>query len=124
MGSVVVDVKVRGPRGEVVVKALVNTGFYGDLLTRPDVVEGTGIEFRYERWRVLPNGRRIKVRYGLGEIWLFDVVTGGDIEVWERLRLPEGVDVLLGVTALEKLGYRVNLRTEELEKVELYLLHL
>ncbi|RLE54563.1 MAG: hypothetical protein DRJ40_10710 [Thermoprotei archaeon] len=88
------------------------------------MVEGTGIEFRYERWRVLPNGRRIKVRYGLGEIWLFDVVTGGDIEVWERLRLPEGVDVLLGVTALEKLGYRVNLRTEELEKVELYLLHL
>jgi len=42
--------------------------------------------------------------------------------VRDELKLPEGVEALLGVTALEKLGYIVNPRTERLERVELYLL--
>ncbi|ADM27508.1 conserved hypothetical protein [Ignisphaera aggregans DSM 17230] len=88
----------------------------------PRYVEGIGIEFKYERIRRLPNGRIIKVRFGGGEIVLEDTVTYGDIEVWEELKLPEGVEALLGVTALEKLGYRVNPRTGKLEKVEFYLL--
>ncbi len=49
-------------------------------------------------------------------------VTYGDIEICEWLKLPESVDALLGVTALEKLGFRVDLRTGRLERVELYLL--
>ena len=48
MGSVIVNVKLRG-RGEVVVKALVNTGFYGDIITRPKIVENVGVDLRYER---------------------------------------------------------------------------
>jgi hypothetical protein len=40
----------------------------------------------------------------------------GDIEVWEKLELLTGMEALLSVTALEKLGFRVNPRTGELEK--------
>jgi len=49
-------------------------------------------------------------------------VTGGDIEVWPDLKLPADIDALLGVTALEKMGFWVDTRTRKLEKVELYLL--
>lgn len=122
MGSTIVGVKVRGPEGEVALKALVDTGFYGDLITLPGEVRGTGIELRYERYRRLPDGRVVMVRFGGAEIHLLDSVTHGDIEVWEDLKLPEGVNALLGVTALGKLGFRVDPRTGRLERVELYLL--
>jgi clan AA aspartic protease len=122
VGSVVVDVEVRGPRGSVKLKALVDTGFYGDVITVPDKVQGLGMEFRYERVRRLPDGRTVKVRYGIGEIEVMGEVTGGDIEVWSDLKLPENIDLLLGITALEKLGFRVDPRTGKLEKIELYLL--
>jgi len=105
-----------------VLRALVDTGFHGDLITLPKLVEVTGIEFKHERLRRLPDGRVVRVRFGGGEIQVEDSITYGDIEIWEELRLPEGVEALLGVTALEKLGYRVNPRTGKLEKVELYLL--
>ncbi|MEM4970264.1 MAG: hypothetical protein QXE01_03320 [Sulfolobales archaeon] len=122
VGSVVVDVEVRGPRGGVRLRSLVDTGFYGDIITAPEKVEGLGIEFKYERPRKLPNGEAIRVRYGGGEIRVGDSITYGDIEVWPDLKMPAGVDALLGVTALEKLGFRVDPRTGKLEKIELYLL--
>jgi predicted aspartyl protease len=122
MGSVVVDVVIRGPGGEVRLRALVDTGFYGDIITVPDKVQGLGVEFRYERVRRLPNGEVVKVRYGVGEVEVMGEVSGGDIEVWPDLKLPIGIDALLGVTALEKLGFRVDSKTGRLEKVELYLL--
>jgi len=122
VGSVIVDVRIRGPKGEAVVRALVDTGFFGDIITLPRYVEGTGIEFKYERLRRLPDGRIVRARFGGGEIIFGDSATYGDVEVWEELKLPEGVEALLGVTAIEKLGYRVNPRTGRLEKVELYLL--
>ena len=49
-------------------------------------------------------------------------VTGGDVEVWPDLKLPANADALLGVTVLEKLGFRVDPRTGKLEKIKLYLL--
>ncbi len=33
VSSVVVDVEVRGPRGRVRLRSLVDTGFYGDIIT-------------------------------------------------------------------------------------------
>jgi len=122
VGSTIVYVRARGPRGVAVLRALVDTGFHGDLITLPELVEMTGIEFKHERLRRLPDGRVARVRFGGGEIQVDDSITYGDVEIWEELRLPEGVEALLGVTALEKLGYRVNPRTGKLEKVELYLL--
>jgi len=43
MGSIIVGVRVRGSRGEATVRALIDTGFYGDLITLPRYVEGIGI---------------------------------------------------------------------------------
>ena len=37
-GSVVVDVELHGPGGGVKLRALVDTGFYGDIITTPDKV--------------------------------------------------------------------------------------
>ncbi|MGC8988365.1 hypothetical protein [Infirmifilum sp.] len=122
MGSIVVDVEVYGPRGGARLRALVDTGFYGDIITTPEKVQGLGIEYKYERFRKLPNGEVIKVKYGGGEIRVEDSVTHGDIEVWPDLKLPTNIDALLGVTALERLGFRVDPKTGRLEKVELYLL--
>ncbi|MCC6062333.1 MAG: hypothetical protein LM581_05145 [Desulfurococcales archaeon] len=120
-GSVVVDVELHGPGGGVKLRALVDTGFYGDIITTPDKVQGLGIEFRYERFRRLPDGKIVKIRYGIGMIEVMGEVTGSDIEVWPDLKLPADIDALLGVTALEKMGFRVDTRTQKLEKVELYL---
>jgi clan AA aspartic protease len=122
VGSVTISLKLRGSKGEVVVKALVDTGFYGDVITRPEVAKVIGVGLKYRRSRRLPDGRVINVSYGGGEIELEGEVTHGDIEVWEDLKLPKDIDALLGVTALEKLGFKVDPRTGRLEKVELYLL--
>ncbi len=122
MGSTIVEVRVRGSKGEVFLKALIDTGFYGDLITLPKNIEGIGVDLKYVRSRRLPDGRVINVRFGGGEIRVMDSVTYGDIEVWDELKLPEGVDALLGVTALEKLGFKINPKTGKLEKVEFYLL--
>jgi len=121
MRAAVIPVKVRA-RGEVVLRALVDACFYGDLIARPEAVEGAGVELKHERVRVLPDGGRVSVKYGVGEVEIEGMVTAADVEVWEGLRTPPGVDALIGNTVLEKLGLRVNPRTGQLERVELYLL--
>ena len=121
MGSTVVDVRLRAG-GEVVARALVDTGFYGDVITRLRVADAVGVGLKYVRRRRLPDGRVVDVRYGGCEIEVLGEVTWGDLEVWEGLELPLGIDALLGVTALEKLGFKVDPKTGKLEKIELYLL--
>jgi len=123
MESVVIPAKVKS-KGEVTLRALVDTGFYGDIITRPELVKGIDINLKYERVRVLPDGSRVNVKYGVGEIEISGTTTGGDVEVWEGLKTPPGVDALIGNTLLEKLGLRVNPRTGQLEKMEPYLLRL
>ena len=94
VGSVVVDVEVRGPGGGVGLRALVDTGFYGYIITTPEKVQELGIEFKYERVGRLPDGSIVKVKYGGGEIRVEDSVTYGDVEVWPNLKLPINVDAL------------------------------
>ena len=59
----------------------------------------------------MPDGKIVKIRYGIGMIEVMGEVTGGDIEVWPDLKLPADIDALLGVTALEKMGFRIDTRT-------------
>jgi len=40
MGSVVIGVRIRGSKDEAVVRALVDTSFFGDVITLPRYVEG------------------------------------------------------------------------------------
>ncbi|MEM2525986.1 MAG: hypothetical protein QXY18_04285 [Nitrososphaerota archaeon] len=121
MGSTIIDVKIRCER-EVEVKGLIDTGFYGDIMVNDELAKRLGVEQKYKRVRVLPNGEKVEVKYGGCQINLMGIVTHGDVEVWENLKLPPNVDALIGVTALEKLGFKVNPKTGELEKIELYLL--
>jgi len=121
MGSIIIDVRIRCGN-EVAVKGLVDTGFHGDVLVGKEIAERLNVKPKYKRIRVLPNGEKVEVNYGGGQITLMDAVTHGDIEVWEDLKLPPGVDALIGVTALEKLGFKADLETGKLEKIELYLL--
>jgi predicted aspartyl protease len=65
-----------------VLRALVDTGFYGDLITLSELVEATGITFKHEKLRRLPDGRVARVRFGGGEIQVEDSITYGDVEVW------------------------------------------
>ena len=115
-GSVVVDVELHGSGGGVKLRALVDTGLYGDIITTPDKVQDLGIEFRYERFRRLPDGKIVKVRYGIGMIEVMGEVTGGDIEVWPDLKLPADIDALLGVTALEKMGFRIEHKNSKIRE--------
>ena len=121
LGPTVVDVRLRAG-GEVVARALVDAGFYGDVITRLRVADAVGVGLKYVRRRRLPDGGVVDVRYGGCEIEVLGEVTWGDLEVWEGLELPLGIDALLGVTALEKLGFKVDPKTGKLEKIELYLL--
>jgi len=107
MGDIVVDVQIRF-RNEVFIKALADTGFYGDVITKPEVARKAGVELKHRRLRTLPDGRRVEVAYGGAEVILKDEVTWGDIETWDELKLPQGIDALIGVTALEKLGFKAN----------------
>jgi len=55
MGSVIISLKLRGARGEAGVRALVDTGFYGDAATSPRIAEAIGVELKYRRTRRLPD---------------------------------------------------------------------
>jgi predicted aspartyl protease len=63
IAGVTIEIKLRS-KAEISVKALVNTGFYGDIITKPEVAERIGVELKYERVRVLPNGEKARVKYG------------------------------------------------------------
>lgn len=69
MGSVVVDVEVHGPRGNVKLKALIDTGFYEGVITVPDRVRELGIEFRYERVRRFPTVRLSRLGTVAAGLW-------------------------------------------------------
>ncbi|MEM4601672.1 MAG: hypothetical protein QW808_02105, partial [Desulfurococcaceae archaeon] len=60
--------------------------FYGDLIARPEAVEGADVELKNERVRVLPDGGRVSVKYGVGEVKIEGMVTAADVEVWEGLK--------------------------------------
>jgi hypothetical protein len=68
---------------------MVNTGFYGDIITILEKVSGLGIDFKYERTRRLPDDRIPIVKYGGGGVELQDPLTYGDVEVWSSPKPPQ-----------------------------------
>ena len=111
MGFVYVSVTVRGLRASRDVRMLVDTGSTYIVLDQKTIEELGLVEAPYAVDLVLADGRRVRARLFLAEV-----------EVKGR-RGPAFVvelDVstpLLGVYALETLGFRVNPRTGELEEV-------
>jgi len=105
VGFVCVNVVVRGVKSSKSVRMLVDASSTYIVL-RPDLIRELGhYETPYAVEVTLANGRRVKTRLFLAEV-----------EVKGR-RGPALVAELLGVYALETLGFKVNPRTGEVEEI-------
>jgi len=111
VGFTYVDVLVRGRKASKTIRMLVDTGSTYIVLDSKTVSELSLVETPYTAELTLADGRRVKARLYLAEV-----------EVRGR-RCPAFVaelDVptpLLGVHALETLGFKVNPRTGNLEEI-------
>jgi len=111
MGLAFVEVEIAGRT----YKALVDTGFNGEVLVSRRVAEELGLKPFRSKERITVDGRRVKVDVAVATIKLWGEETEVFVEVLDELPL----DVLIGVQALERLGYVVNPVTGRLEKVGL-----
>jgi clan AA aspartic protease, AF_0612 family len=111
MGLAFVEVEIAGRT----YRALVDTGFNGEVLVNRRVAEEAGLKPFRSKERITVDGRRVRVEVAVATIKLWGEETEVFVEVLDELPL----DVLIGVQALERLGYVVNPVTGRLEKVGL-----
>jgi len=111
MGFVYVDVSVHGTSGSKSIKMLVDTGSTYIVLD-PETIKELGLlETPYTINLTLADGRKVKARIFLAEVRVKD--RRGPALIAEL----EGATPLLGVYALETLGFKVNPKTGELEEI-------
>jgi len=103
------DVEING----VKFRALVDTGFNGDVLVSGSIAEKLKLPVIGEAERRTVDNRVIKVKVSYGRIKLFDSEGYAIIEIVDEMPL----DVLIGVRALEALGFVVDPATGTLKKV-------
>ena len=111
MGHVYADVIIRGNKGSKQIKMLVDTGL-AYIVLDPDTIRELGlIETPYTVELIMANGSREKAKVYIGEA----EVKGrrGPVMI-AALKTPIP---LLGMYALESLGFKVNPRTGELKEV-------
>jgi clan AA aspartic protease len=111
MGLTFAEVEIAGKS----YKALIDTGFNGEVLVSRRVAEEVGLKPFRTKERVTVDGRRIKVEVAVAVIKLWGEETEVFVEILDELPL----DVLIGVQALERLGYVVDPVSGRLEKVGL-----
>jgi predicted aspartyl protease len=120
MGFTYVNVTVRGMKASRDVKMLVDTGSTYIVLD-PETIKELGLlETPYTADLLLADGRKIRAKLFLAEVEVKE--RRGPAFVAE-LNVPTS---LLGVHALETLGFKVNPRTGEMEEISPeggYLLH-
>jgi predicted aspartyl protease len=120
MGFTYVNVTVRGMKASRDVRMLVDTGSTYIVLD-PETIKELGLlETPYAVDLLLADGRKIKARLFLAEV---EVKGRKGPALVAELNVPT---LLLGVHALETLGFKVNPRTGELEEISPeggYLLH-
>jgi len=111
MGFVYVDVKVCGLRSSRTIRMLVDTGSTYIVLS-PDIVrELELLETPYNVELILADGRKARARLYLAEV---EVRGRRGPALIAELDTPTP---LLGVYALETLGFKANPRTGELEEI-------
>jgi predicted aspartyl protease len=81
------------------------------------VIKSLGIVFPFEKEFTLADGTKTRKRVGGALLRVGDRATNDDI-----ISVPDGSTALLGVRALEGLGFRVDPKTGKLEKEEASLL--
>jgi len=111
VGFVYVDVVVRGNKSSKSVRMLVDASSTYIVL-RPDLIRELGLyETPYAVEVTLADGRRVKTRLFLAEV---------EVKGRRGPALVAELDTpipLLGVYALETLGFKVNPRTGEVEEI-------
>jgi len=111
MGVVYVSVTVRGAKAAKSIKMLVDTGFTYIVLSPNVVRELDLIKTPYTVELTLADGRKAEARLYLAEV---EVKGRRGPAFIAELDVPVP---LLGVYALETLGFKVNPRTGELEEI-------
>ncbi len=111
MGITFVDVEING----VKFRALVDTGFNGDVLVSKKVAEILKLPIIGEQERRTVDNRVVKTKVSYGKLKIFDSEGYVIIEIIDELPL----DVFIGVRALEALGYIVDPVTGTLRKIGL-----
>ena len=105
------DIEING----VKFRALVDTGFNGDVLVSKSVAEKLKLPVIGESERKTADNRVIKTKVSYGRIRLFDSEGYVIIEIVDEMPL----DVLIGIRALEALGFVVDPTTGTLKKISL-----
>lgn len=109
MRQTIVNVKIHGPNGTAEVEALVDTRATFTKLP-PSVIEQTGVQPSYETDVELADGRTVTRYLAPAEVEINGVRRMAIVAIGE-----DGVTPLVGMTTLEKLGFKVNPVTESLE---------
>lgn len=119
MGAIYVDVTIRNPAdpqrswtGEF----LVDTGAFDSLVPRVHLEE-IGLEPRGRREYMLADGKPVSLDITTAEIEFEGEVVGGTIVYGD-----EGAEPVLGTTALDSGGFKVDLRNGELKRLPAVLL--
>ncbi len=111
MGLTFADIEING----VKYRALVDTGFNGDLLVSRRVAEELKLPIIGESKRVTVDNRVIKTRVSYAHVKLLGAEGYVLVEIVDEMPL----DVLVGVRALEALGFVVDPVTGQLRRVGL-----
>jgi clan AA aspartic protease len=111
VGLAFADVEING----VKLKALVDTGFNGDVLVSGRVAEKLRLTIIGESERKTVDNRVVKTKVSYGKLKVFDAEGYVLIEVVDEAPL----DILIGVRALEALGFMVDPSTGTLKRVGL-----
>jgi clan AA aspartic protease len=98
-------------------RALVDTGFNGEVAVSRRVAEEAGLAPFRTKERVLADGRVVKVGVAVAVVKIGGEETEAFVEIIDELPL----DVLVGVQALERLGYVADPKTGRIEKIGLIL---
>ena len=110
MGQTVVTVTIHGGRGSTQVETLADTAATFTKIPR-SVARELGLEDIYETTVELGDGRTVTRRLALADVQIENVRRPVLVAIAE-----DGERPLLGYTALETLGFKVNPVTHRLEK--------
>jgi len=109
VGLAFADVEING----VKFRALVDAGFNGDVLVSREVAEKLGLTVMGESERKAVDNRVVKAKVSYGKLKVLGAEGYALIEVVDEVPL----DVLVGVRALEALGFVVDPSTGALRRV-------
>jgi len=113
MGIAFKEIEIEGKK----FRALVDTGFIGEILISKKAAENLDLKVIEEKERITADNRKIKVKVAVAKVKIDDEEGRMFVEIVE----DSPVEVLIGVLALEKLGYIVNPKTGMIEKIGMLL---